>query len=62
VYAPVDIGAGCWLGCGARILPGVTLGDGAHVGAGAVVTQNVPAYYVVAGVPARFLCSRRQEA
>lgn len=43
------------IGTGAVLLPGVTVGKGAIVGAGAVVTEDVPDYAIVAGVPARFL-------
>lgn len=42
-----------WIGAGSIILPGVTIGEGAVVGAGAVVTKDVPPYTVVVGVPAR---------
>ena len=49
---PVTICDGAWLGARSIILPGVTVGEGAVVGAGAVVTINVPAHSVVAGVPA----------
>ncbi len=49
---PVTIGAGVWVGARAMILPGVTIGDGAVIAAGAVVTKDVPANTVVAGVPA----------
>jgi len=42
-----------WIGAGAIILPNVTIGKGAVVGAGAVVTKDVPPYTVVAGVPAK---------
>lgn len=51
-----------WIGAGARILDGVTIGPGAVVAAGAVVTTDVPALAVVAGVPARVVKSRRIEA
>jgi len=44
---------GCWIGAGAVIMPGVTIGKNAVVGANAVVTHDVPDYAVVAGVPAR---------
>jgi len=42
-----------WIGAGAIILPNVTIGEGAIVGSGAVVTKDVPPYTVVVGVPAR---------
>ena len=51
--APVVIGDRVWIGARAMILKGVTMGDGAIVAAGAVVTQDVPVRCVVAGVPAR---------
>jgi acetyltransferase-like isoleucine patch superfamily enzyme len=53
--APVVIEDDCDLGVGSVILPGVTVGKGAIVGAGAVVTSDVPPYAVVAGVPAKVL-------
>jgi maltose O-acetyltransferase len=49
---PVAIGDGAWIGARACILPGVTIGRGAVVGAGALVTRDVPANVVVGGVPA----------
>ena len=55
--APVVIGDDVWLGRAAIVLPGVTIGDGAVVAAGAVVTRDVPARTVVAGNPARPLRS-----
>jgi maltose O-acetyltransferase len=51
--APVTIGDNVWLGRGALILPGVTIGDHSIVAAGAVVTKDVAARTVVAGNPAR---------
>jgi len=51
--APVSIGSGSWLGHGCVILPGVQIGEHVAVAAGAVVTRDVPAFSVVAGVPAR---------
>ena len=55
---PVRIGAWADIGVNAVILPGVTVGKGAIVGAGAVVTQDVEPFSVVAGVPARLLRRR----
>lgn len=54
-FAPVVIEDDADVGTGAVLLPGVTVGRGAIVGAGAVVTEDVPAYAVVAGVPARLI-------
>jgi acetyltransferase-like isoleucine patch superfamily enzyme len=51
----VHVGAWSDVGVNAVVLPGVTIGKGAIVGAGAVVTSDVPAFSVVVGVPARFL-------
>ena len=51
--APIVIGQDVWIGMGAIILPGVTLGDGSIIAAGAVVTSDVPSGAVVSGVPAR---------
>jgi maltose O-acetyltransferase len=50
---PVMIGANVWIGGGAIILPGVTIGDDAIVGAGSIVTRDVPAGVTVVGNPAR---------
>jgi maltose O-acetyltransferase len=51
--APIQIGRGVWIGARAVLLPGVSIGDGAVVAAGAVVTHSVGANVVVGGVPAR---------
>lgn len=53
--APIIIEDDVWIGANAVILPGVTIGKGAIVGAGAVVTRDVPPDTVVGGVPARTL-------
>lgn len=55
ILAPITIGKRVWIGASAVILPGVRIGDGAVVAAGAVVTKDVPENVVVGGVPARVL-------
>lgn len=50
-----------WIGSGAMIMPGVTLGSGSVVGAGAVVTRSVPPMAIVVGVPARILRFRNAD-
>ena len=56
---PVIIGDDVWLGARVIIMPGVTIGNGAIVGAGAVVTKDVPEYSVAVGVPAKIIKSRK---
>lgn len=56
--APVVIEDDCDIGVGAVILPGVTIGRGSQIGAGAVVTKNVEPYSVMVGVPAKLLKKR----
>jgi galactoside O-acetyltransferase len=53
--APVEIRQRAWLGFNVAVLPGVVIGEGAIVGACAVVTRSVPAWTIVAGNPARVL-------
>jgi len=63
VIKPVRVGAWADIGTGAVLLPGVTIGKGSIVGAGAVVTGDVPPFAVVAGVPAKLIRWRdRKEA
>jgi len=57
----VTIGDYVWIGYGSIILPGIRIGDGAVVGAGAVVTKNVEPYSVVAGNPARKIGERSRD-
>ena len=52
---PIRIGDGAWLGSGSIVLPGVSIGKGAVVAAGAVVTRDVPDDTLVAGIPARIV-------
>jgi galactoside O-acetyltransferase len=54
------IGKDVWLGAGVIVVPGVSIGDGAVVAAGSVVTRNVPCLGIVAGVPARLVRMRGQ--
>lgn len=58
---PINIGHDVWIGAQAIVLDGVTIGNGAVVAAGAVVTKDVPAYAIVAGVPAKVLKYRFTE-
>lgn len=55
---PVRIGAGSWIGTNAVVLPGVTIGRGVAVGAGAVVTTDLPDYAIAVGSPARVVRMR----
>ncbi len=54
-YERIVIGNDVWIGANATILDGVNIQDGAIVGAGSVVTKNVPAYAIVGGVPAKII-------
>lgn len=59
VIKPVRLGRESDIGMNASILPGVTVGQGAFIGAGAVVTKDVADYDIVAGVPARVIRNRK---
>ena len=63
VDKPVAIGDFVWIGCRCIILKGVTIGDGAVIAAGSVVTKDIPAGAIAGGVPAKILSmkGRRQE-
>ena len=52
---PVHIGKNCWLGAGVIVMPGVTIGDNTVIGAGSVVTKDIPANVVAVGNPCRVL-------
>jgi acetyltransferase-like isoleucine patch superfamily enzyme len=58
IAGPVRIGSDVWLGAKVIVLPGVSIGDGAVVAAGSVVTHDVAPLTVVAGIPARFMNHR----
>jgi acetyltransferase-like isoleucine patch superfamily enzyme len=51
----------CWLGTGVRVLDGVTIGKGCVIGAGAVVTKDIPPYSVAVGVPAKVISQRKKQ-
>ena len=55
---PIVIGDGAWIGTHVVVLAGVTIGEGAIIGAGSVVTKDVPSYQIWAGVPARYIKDR----
>jgi acetyltransferase-like isoleucine patch superfamily enzyme len=50
---PLDLGSNCWLGARVTLLDGVTVGEHTTLGAGAVVTADIPAHSIAVGVPAR---------
>ena len=58
----ITVGADVWIGANAVILPNVSIGQGAIIGAGSVVTNDVPAYAIAAGVPAKVISSRGGDA
>lgn len=53
--APIHIGKNCWLGAGVVVLPGITIGDNVVVGAGSVVTKDLPSDVVAVGNPCKVL-------
>ena len=56
-FGKIVIEDGCSIGAGARIMPNICIGEGSIVAAGAIVTKDVPPHSVVAGIPARVICS-----
>lgn len=61
VYLPIRIEDNVWIGVNAVILQNVTIGEGAVVAAGAVVTKNIPPYTIVGGIPAKVIGKRRED-
>lgn len=61
LFKQVTIGDGADIGVGSIIMPGTMIGEGAIVGAGAVVTEDVPDYTVVVGVPAKVIRYRKKQ-
>lgn len=57
----VEIGNDVWIGTRVIILPGVKIGDSSIIGAGAVVTKDVPSYTIVGGNPAKILKYRNEQ-
>jgi acetyltransferase-like isoleucine patch superfamily enzyme len=60
-YKHINVGNDVWIGAKALIMDGVTIGDGAVIAAGAVVTKDVPAYAIVGGTPAKLIKYRQDE-
>lgn len=58
VLKTIQVGRDCYFGTGAVITGGITIGDGAVIGAGSIVTKNIPAYEIWAGNPAQFIKKR----
>lgn len=55
IYAPVILKKGCQLGMGTIVMPGVTIGEGAIIGARSVVTKDIPAWTIAIGSPAKVI-------
>ncbi|MCD4781950.1 MAG: acyltransferase [Candidatus Omnitrophica bacterium] len=58
-FAKIVIENDVWIGCNASILPGVTIGKSSIIGAGAVVTRDIPAYSIAMGIPAKVIRQRK---
>lgn len=61
-WAFPEIGDDVFIGAGARVLGGIVVGDGARIGANAVVIQDVPAGATVVGIPARVIATAEDQA
>ena len=61
-YKGIVIEDDCWLGSGVKVIDGVTVGQGSVIGAGAVVTKNIPPYSIAVGVPAKVISRRHSIA
>lgn len=57
IYAPINIGKNCFIGCRSVILPGVTIGDNCIIGAGSIVNRDIPSNTVAAGTPCKPICT-----
>lgn len=55
VAKPIKVGSHCWLGANVSVTPGVTIGDNTIIGAGSVVTHDIPANVIAAGSPAKVI-------
>jgi len=58
ILLPVKIGCDVWIGAGAKILGGINIGNGVIIGAGSVVNEDIPAYAIAVGVPAKIIAYR----
>lgn len=58
---PVHIGKNCWLGAGVIVVPGVSIGDDTVIGAGSVVTKDIPSGVVAVGNPCRVIKEVKKE-
>lgn len=55
----IEVGKNCWIGAGASVLDNITIGNETIIGAGAVVTKDIPPYSIAAGIPAHVIKSRK---
>ena len=61
-FGKIEVGEYSFVGANSTIMPGVVIGDHCVIGAGSLVTKNIPSGTVYAGVPARFICTTEQYA